>query len=398
VLRLYMRMGLHAIGPARMPTARMTALTQYALPVISEVRLRHARRRLTDRWRDVPIEPRHSTQLGVSFRPPQIDALGLDARTTLQEVLSYPFHLIRLGVYWNRIEREPGEFDPGELDSQLDSAEQAGKQVILGVGPLKTFGYPEFFVPAHHLATPLREGVLVDAAAHRALLSAAIAFVTRIVDRYKGRKAIVAWQVEHEAVDPLGMEHSWRLAASFVREEVQAVRKADPSRPIMMNGFLPTSSPVRFQQWWRTRDQGDSLAVAQQLADVVGIDYYPRHALFRAGEMTLYLEGGTGSWNQRRRKELFAWARTHGRRLMISEGQAEPWEAVTVPPNPIGRAMYSCTPELVIENYNRCMSWAREENFPLDAYIFWGAEYWVLRKRSGDSSYLDAAARILENA
>ena len=55
--------------------------------------------------------------------------------------------------------------------------------------------------------------------------------------------------------------------------EVEAVRAADPTRPIMMNGFLPTSLAVQAQQWWRTRDQGDSLAVAQRLADMVGIDF-----------------------------------------------------------------------------------------------------------------------------
>ena len=61
------------------------------------------------------------------------------------------------------------------------------------------------------------------------------------------------------------------------------MREADPTRPLMMNGFLPTSPPVRVSQWWRTRDQGDSLAVAQRLANIVGIDFYPRHALAGAG-------------------------------------------------------------------------------------------------------------------
>jgi Beta-galactosidase len=313
-------------------------------------------------------------------------------------MLAYPFQLVRLGAYWSRIERRPGDFDPSELDWQVDASERAGKQIILCVGPLKTFSYPEFFVPAHHLATPLREGTLVEAAAHGPLLAAALAFVTRIVERYRDRTAIVAWQVEHEAVDPLGMEHSWRLAEGFVTAEVQAVRTADPSRPIMMNGFLPTSSLVRLQQWWRTRDQGDSLAVAQELADVVGIDYYPRHALVSMGGTTLYLEGEARWWNQRRRRDLFSWARTHGRRLMVSEGQAEPWETKTIPPNPAGLSMYSCTPELVIQNYNRCMAWAREADFPLEAYIFWGAEYWIMRQRSGDAAYLQAVARIIEHA
>src|SRR4029077_20163843 len=242
--------------------------------------------------------------------------------------------------------------------------EQAAKQIVVCVGALKTFGYPEFFVPAHHLAAALPEHARITPAAYQSLLDAATSFIHRIVERYRDRPSVVAWQVEHDAVDPLGMEHSWRLAAAFVEEEVKAVRAAAPTRPIMMNGFLPTSLPVRLQQWWRTRDQGDSLAVAQRLADIVGIDYYPRHPLFGIGDMTLYLDGGNGSMSRRRRSELFAWARTRGRRLMISEGQGEPWEAITVPPNPGAQSMYSCPPELVIDNYNRCMSWAREADFP----------------------------------
>src|SRR5947208_12650069 len=123
------------------------------------------------------------------------------------------------------------------------------------------------------------------------------------------------------------MERTSRLAASFVQEEVAAVVAPDPTRAIMMNGFLPTSLPVRLQQWWRTRDQGDSLAVAQRLADIVGVDYYPRHALVSiGGGRTLYLDGSRSPWQQRRRKQVCAWAHTQGRQLMISEGQAEPWE------------------------------------------------------------------------
>ena len=142
----------------------------------------------------------------------------------------------------------------------------------------------------------------------------------------------MAWQVEHDAVDPLGMEHSWRLSAAFVRREVEAVRAADPTRPVLMNGFLPTSAPVRLQQWWRTRDQGDSLVVAQQLADLVGVDFYPRHAVVAAAGWTVYLAGRIGALRWRR--QLLRWAAASGPRLMIVEGQAEPWEAVTTPPSP----------------------------------------------------------------
>ena len=112
----------------------------------------------------------------------------------------------------------------------------------------------------------------------------------------------------------------------------------------------------------------------------------------------VYLDGGRGCWHQRRRRQLFAWAAAHGRKLMVSEGQAEPWETATVPPNPGGGGMYSCLPEQVIENYNQCMRWQQQEASHLYAYVFWGAEYWVVRDASGDPRYLRAFARILERA
>ncbi len=377
-------------------TKDRTKASELSLPIVSEARVKRAMRPLTDQWRHIPVTPRGSTLLGVSFRPLQADALGLDARTTLDALLAYPFQLIRLGAYWDRIEPAPSVFSPDALDWQIDTAERAGKQIILNVGAVKTFGYPEYFAPKYLLQRPLREGALVSPEAHRPLLDAATAFVSRIVERYRDRTAIVAWQVEHEAVDPLGVEHSWRLSAAFVQEEVAAVRAADPTRPVMLNGFLPTSSLVRLQQWWRTRDQGDSLAVAQRLADIVGVDYYPRHALFSVGGRTVYLNGNLR--RQRRWAQLLAWAAAHGRRIMISEGQAEPWETLTTPPSPHGQAMYSCPPEKVIANYNDCIGWTGPGASSLYAYLFWGAEYWVRRDHDGDASYLQAFARILEQA
>jgi hypothetical protein len=365
--------------------------------MLLEFRLKHAAQPLTGTWQQIPIVPSGSTLLGISFRPLQAAALGLDVHTTLTELLAYPFQMIRLGAYWNQIEPEHGVFYTDELDWQIDAAERAGKQIILCIGPLKTFGYPEFFVPEHHLKNPFPEHTLIKPSAYPSLLQAATTFITRLVERYQPHKNIVAWQLEHEAVDPLGVEHSWRLDAAFVVQEFQALRKADSTRPIMMNGYLPTSFLVRTSQWWQTRDQGDSLAVARRLADLIGIDYYPRNALVSVGNKTLYLDGSQSPWNQRRRKQLFAWAGSHGQKLLISEGQAEPWETITVPPNPNSQAMYSCMPEQIIVNYNTCMGWS-EPQAELYAYLFWGAEYWMLRKKSSDVSYMRAFERILESA
>lgn len=358
-----------------------------------ELTIRRAQRPLTERWQRLPAEPPGATLLGISFRPLQAEALGLAPRPALAELLGYPYRLIRLAAYWNRLEPTPGGFDSGDLDWQVEAAQRAGKQIIICLGAVKCFGYPEFFVPAHHLPAPLPEGTLIGPRTHPGLLAAAAAFVTRVVERYRGHRAVIGWQVEYEAVDPLGMEHSWRLSGDFVAAEVAAVRAADPARPVLLNAFLPTSLPVLAQQWWRTRDQGDSLAAARRLADVVGVGYYPRHALVRAGSRTVYLDGSRSRWQLRRLARLAAWAASSGRRLMISEGQAEPWEAVTTPPSPPGRGMHSCLPEHVIGNYNQCQAAARGG---LWAYLFWGAEYWLLRQGQGDPRYLQAFRRILE--
>ena len=130
-------------------------------PALTELRLRRAAQPLTGRWQQLPVQPRGAAQLGISFRPLQAAALGLDPDAALQALLGYPFQVIRLGAYWNRLEPDHGGFQPGELDRQLDAAQRAGKQVIMGLGTVKNFGYPEFFVPGHHLGQPLREGSLV---------------------------------------------------------------------------------------------------------------------------------------------------------------------------------------------------------------------------------------------
>lgn len=382
---------------AGLSTTAALAAGLVAVPLMLEARLVRPEQAVDDSWNRLPISRRGRTMLGFSFRPRQVEAFGLDERATLEALLAYPFDMVRLPAYWNQIEPSAGQFDTSHLDRQLDAVEGAGKQVMLAVGAIKNFGYPEFFVPQHRLERSLPEGSMVRPSTHAALLAGATRFIRRVAERYRDRTSIVAWQLEHEAVDPLGVEHSWRLGVDFVQRELDALRDADPSRPVMMNGFLPTSSLVRLSQWWRTRDQGDSVAVASRLADIVGIDYYARHGLLAVGPRTLYLDAGRLPWQMALTRALLNDVRKQGKRLMVSEGQAEPWEVVTTPPNPKQRAMFSCRADDAIRNYNTAMEWSAPDA-PMYAYLFWGADYWILRNRSGDPSYLQAVARILAEA
>ena len=270
------------VGRAAAVAAGGTAAA-LGLALAPELRLKRSQRKLTDRWQDVVVEPRGRTLLGISFRPRQADALGLEPRRTLATLLGYPYDLVRLAAYWDHMESEPGCFDPSELDWQVEAAEKAGKSVIICTGAVKAFGYPEYFAPAHHARRPIPEGSLVTPSTHPELCAGAVNFTKSVVERYRDRSAVLAWQVEHEAFDPLGLEHSWRLSAALVDAELAVLRTADPTRPVIMNGFLPTSVPVRLSQRWRTRGQGDSLAGALPRADTVALDFYPRHALVSAG-------------------------------------------------------------------------------------------------------------------
>jgi hypothetical protein len=369
-----------------------------AVPFALEMRVARPTQPMTDTWRHRPVAPRGATLLGISLRPFQIEALGLDVQTTLTTLLAYPFQVVRLGAYWQQCEPTPGAFCPDALDWQVAAAERAGKQIILCVGAIKNFGYPEFFVPAHHRHTQFVEGSLITPTTHPRLLEAATTFITRLIECYRDRPSIVAWQVEHEAIDPLGLEHSWRLATAFLEAEMQAVRAADATRPILLNGFLPTTLLAGLFQWWRTRGQGDSLAAAQRLADIVGIDYYPRYGLINLAGRTLYMDGSRMPWHAWRRRELISQARQSARALMITEGQAEPWETETTPPSPQGFAMHSCLPEHLIDTYNQWLTPNTRGAQALYAYLFWGAEYWVRRQQSGDPRYLEAFAHILEQS
>ncbi len=366
------------------------------VPLGAEVRISDAKKPFTNNWSQIPIEPRSSTLLGITFRPQQVQAFGLEMRPTLNKLLEYPLQIVRLGAYWNKMEPENGRFDTTELDWQIDTIEKTGAKIILCVGALKTFGYPEYFIPHHYMPKPFPDATLITPIKHKELLLGANNFISRIVDRYKNRQSIIAWQLENEPADPLPSAHYWRISADFLKEELNALRVCDQTKPVMINGFLATSLFIRIGAAWLTRDQGNSLDLAKGLSDIIGVDYYPRIAISPVASETMYLDTSKVFWGQGDRNNLANWSRSHNQKFMVAEGQSEPWELTVIPPSPQHYALYSCTPQNLIENYNFWASCA--ECRPMYSYLFWGAEYWVLRANNGNRQYLDAFAKILSNA
>src|SRR5207248_2434765 len=65
------------------------------------------------------------------------------------------------------------------------------------------------------------------------LRSRVLDFITKAVERYRGRNVIKAWQVENEPMDRAG-DSRWFIGADFVAEEAARVRSLD-SRPLVIN-------------------------------------------------------------------------------------------------------------------------------------------------------------------
>lgn len=376
--------------------AGLAAAALGALPFASELAIADANQPLTNQWSHMLVAPRGSTLLGISFRPLQAQAFDLEIRPTLQALLAYPIQIVRVGAYWNRIELYPGVFDTNELDWIIESIERVGAKIILCVGALKTFGFPDYHIPQHYMPQPFADRTLITSATHPALLDAAMHFISRIVERYKSRESIIAWQLENEPADPLYFAHFWRLSTDFVTQELIALHAIDQTKPVMINGGLTTSLSVKIGEMLMTYDQGNSLALAQKISDIIGVDYYPRIAAFSLASKNIYLDTTHVPWGKGDWGNLAGWARTHGKKFMVAEGQAEPWELTIVPPSLHHFAPYSCTPEGLIQNYNAWMSC--QECSSLYSYLFWGAEYWLYRWKQGDKQYLHAFAKILEHA
>jgi hypothetical protein len=168
------------------------------------------------------------TALGASFSPRRARDRGLAWEDAFRRLLVLELSPLRLSTYWDGVELD----GYGEVDWLLDECDRAGRQVVLTVG-MKAQAWPEFAIPGR-LNPAARSGADVSGAA--GLRDAVLALVETTVERYRGRRCVVAWQIENEPVNRSGPRRWW-IGAELVRDEIAAARRVDPSRPIVVNAF-----------------------------------------------------------------------------------------------------------------------------------------------------------------
>jgi hypothetical protein len=310
-------------------------------------------------WIAPVTPPTHPVECGANFSARYARELGLDPERAYDFVVSdLGIRSLRIPVYWDEVQPQPGTLRWREVDWQMHRSAAAGARVVLCVGH-KVPRYPEYFAPPWAASMPERQ-----------FAAALMDFVAAVVVRYRGHAALEAWQVENEAFAGfLG----WRFGAGcrdvsrWLPEEIRLVRALDPAHPIVLSY---ADAPWVGKQLSRTlRLDSDILAVSTY-----------RQVYWRAPFYTGFLAPGELGVLSPLSLSYQRWATNRtGRRLWISELQAEPW--------PIGPGgLPAATDEELARTMSReqlADTWDMAARSGVDRAYIWGIEWLLFRTARG---------------
>lgn len=316
--------------------------------------------------------------VGVTFSRRQAEYLGLPWQAAFDAVLDLSPTVVRLGAYWDEIERQRGVYDFSTLDWQLARLPARGFRVVLTVG-MKAPRWPEYYLPSW-LARDVRVGRGGTISDDPLVRAETLRFVEAVVTRYRDHPSVAYWQVENEPIDPAG-PRGWRIGADFLAEEVALVRRLDGGqRPIILSMFLDTPPPLAGLPPWRAHDEGRAQTLLG-LGDVLGLDLYPSRG-FRFFGRDLYVNWSGWAW-ERAALNLRQLAERQGKEAWVMEAQAEPWEPSRLVYLDDGESR-SVAPGTAAATFSRL----RAAGF--GTILLWGVEHWYMRlDRHDDPSWLD---------
>jgi hypothetical protein len=295
--------------------------------------------------------------LGLTFSDFYVEhELGLDPHEAYLAILNeLKPHKLRLVAYWNRIEKERGQFDTTALDSQIVEAETRGIPVVLALG-YRTPRWPECHIPDWAAELPPDE-----------FKQALFSYFDAIIGRYRESKTVTVWQVENEPL--LGV--FGRCPApnrKFLKEEIAYVKEKDPSRPIL------TTASGELSFWTRTAG----------LTDIFGTTLYRHIWNKHVGNFTHVYPP---AWYALR--AWFAKTFLGMKDIVIAELQAEPWgEGKPLAEMPLE----SQTKAFTAQHLENIVKFAKRTGIR-EIYL-WGPEWWYYRKLNGDPSFWEAGKRI----
>ncbi len=317
-------------------------------------------------------------QIGTTFIKINAEHLGLDWRSAYKELLTdIGIKQIRIPIFWDQLEREPGKFDWADLNWQMQEAAKANAQVMLVVGH-RVPRYPECYAP------DWTKG-LDDAAFQRSLFR----MTETVVKHYRDDPALGAWQVENEPLAKI-LGKIWgdgncREISHLVREEVQLVRRLVDGRSA--DGRRIPTVVTYANAPWMVSQLRQTLTFE---SDVVAMTLFNK-LYFRSPVFTGYVEmfklGPIATLRLAYQRSVIA---KNQQELWIAEMQAEPW-------GPEGPYKFD-KPEDAYITMNPARlreTWDYAVNGGASRIYLWGAEWWLAERDRGRSKMLDAVKGLV---
>jgi hypothetical protein len=317
-------------------------------------------------------------QIGTTFIKINAEHLGLDWRSAYQEILTdIGIKQIRIPIFWDQLEREPGKFDWADLDWQMQEAAKANAQVMLVVGH-RVPRYPECYAP------DWTKG-LDEAAFRRSLFT----MTETVVQHYRDHAALSAWQVENEPLAKiLGKiwgDGSCREISHWVREEVQLVRRLADGR--LDGRRIPTVVTYANAPWFVSQLR-ETLTFR---SDVVAMTLFNK-LYFRSPVFTGYIEmfklGPIATLRLAYQRSVIVKNR---QALWIAEMQAEPW-------GPDGPYKFDRPEDAAVTmNPDRLrQTWDYAVNGGASRVYLWGVEWCLSERDRGRSQMLEAVKGLVK--
>lgn len=301
----------------------------------------------------------NNPKVGATYSPRYANELGLNTKETYLRVLDeLKVKRVRLPVYWDEVEKQPGKYDFSESEYYLDEAQNRNVDVILVVG-FKQPRWPECFEPvwAKQLSHSQRDDKILE-------------LVKTEVNHFKKYPNIVYWQVENEPLLNFGdCEKVSEQTLKRVQAEIKLVKSLD-SRPIVITDSGELSN------WTGVRALGDIFGTT--LYRTVWNPYfgqldYPFPPIFY-GFKNWLAEVLTSSTSP----------------VIISELQAEPWVPAQkqITKWEITEQLKAFPPKKIVQN----TEYAKQTGFS-EIYL-WGIEWWFWMEKNGNPDYLKEAKAV----
>ena len=281
--------------------------------------------------------------MGIVVSQKHATLLGLDWKKVYAAILDdLGAKNIKIITHWDLIEPENNKFHFEDLDWQIKEAQKRNANLILVIG-MKTGRWPECHIPkwAQNLSDREREKEVLE-------------YLKIVIERYRKKESIWAWQIENEPFFPFG--ECPKITKKFVKKEFELVKSLD-KRPIIF------ADSGEFSFWW----------TAAKFGDIISSTLH-RKVYFK--EIKKYISYPFPPIYYWRKAKIVHFL--FRKKVIVGELQAEPW---------CKSLIYNCPLEeqkitMNFEQFKKNVEFAKKTG--LDTFYFWGDEWWYWLKEKGD--------------